>query len=436
VVPQPCKPIIKQIPVPIREPAKVITKQVPVYIRTPIPVRVPQIIEKVVPQTVKQEVPIPQPPKIIEKQIPVPVQLPPKIIIREIRVPVVNGTACPPPQVIVQKVPVPQPPQIITKPVLVPTNVPPKILIKEVPVPYTPTSNVGAGVNCASQAGANAKCSLPTLPILNTCINPDSYVSQLILKGYSSDSTAAFRDSLIQLLKQQSVICQKTSDVPITPGVPVRPGVPTRPGVPIRPGLPNRSGVAIPPAIPVRPTSCQNIKRKLLRQIKHFASRLCYYKKTAKRLKFQLKQLLVSNLSPTSLQTSKQLPAVPIPMMHVMKSLTPSMPLSPFQHVSSSVDLTRASFIKSFQQVYKNTQEALTHCMDAILAQTLITQSQINAKCNNCHQFIKDRELAENQIKFLNSIIVDIQKKNEEQKARIEILESGYSPAMADELKL
>jgi hypothetical protein len=241
---------------------------------------------------------------------------------------------------------------------------------------------------------------------------------------------------LIQLLKQQLVVCQKTIDVPITPGVPVRPGVPTRPGVPIRPGLPNRSGVAIPPAIPVRPTSCQNIKRKLLRQIKHFASRLCYYKKTAKRLKFQLKQLLVSNLSPTSLQTSKQLPAVPIPMMHVMKSLTPSMPLSPFQHVSSSVDLTRASFIKSFQQVYKNTQEALTHCMDAILAQTLITQSQINAKCNNCHQFIKDRELAENQIKFLNSIIVDIQKKNEEQKARIEILESGYSPAMADELKL
>ncbi|XP_044271292.1 CAP-Gly domain-containing linker protein 2 isoform X3 [Tribolium madens] len=62
--------------------------------------------------------------------------------------------------------------------------------------------------------------------------------------------------------------------------------------------------------------------------------------------------------------------------------------------------------------------------------------NSINAKCNNCHQLIQDKELAENQIKFLNSIIVDMQKKTEEQRARIEILESGYSPAMADELKL
>lgn len=49
---------------------------------------------------------------------------------------------------------------------------------------------------------------------------------------------------------------------------------------------------------------------------------------------------------------------------------------------------------------------------------------------------MEEKLLAESQVAFLNSIIVDMQKKNEEQKARIEILESGYSPAAADELGL
>lgn len=35
---------------------------------------------------------------------------------------------------------------------------------------------------------------------------------------------------------------------------------------------------------------------------------------------------------------------------------------------------------------------------------------------------------------FLNSIIADMQKKSEEQQARIEILEMGYNAAAADEL--
>ncbi|XP_050305164.1 restin homolog isoform X3 [Anthonomus grandis grandis] len=50
-------------------------------------------------------------------------------------------------------------------------------------------------------------------------------------------------------------------------------------------------------------------------------------------------------------------------------------------------------------------------------------------------QLLEEKIFAENQVAFLNSIIVDMQKKNEEQKARIEILEMGYSPAAAEELK-
>uniref|UniRef100_A0AAR5PME6 CAP-Gly domain-containing protein n=1 Tax=Dendroctonus ponderosae TaxID=77166 RepID=A0AAR5PME6_DENPD len=50
-------------------------------------------------------------------------------------------------------------------------------------------------------------------------------------------------------------------------------------------------------------------------------------------------------------------------------------------------------------------------------------------------QLLEEKMFAESQVAFLNSIIVDMQKKNEEQKARIEILEMGYSPAAAEELR-
>ncbi|XP_045473186.1 restin homolog isoform X4 [Harmonia axyridis] len=69
----------------------------------------------------------------------------------------------------------------------------------------------------------------------------------------------------------------------------------------------------------------------------------------------------------------------------------------------------------------------------AINKNNVITSKQDEG---NNSQLLEDKLLAENQVKFLNSIIVDMQKKNEEQKAKIEILESGYSPAAADELNL
>ncbi|XP_066260860.1 CAP-Gly domain-containing linker protein 1 isoform X3 [Euwallacea similis] len=50
-------------------------------------------------------------------------------------------------------------------------------------------------------------------------------------------------------------------------------------------------------------------------------------------------------------------------------------------------------------------------------------------------QLLEDKIFAQKQVDFLNSIIVDMQRKNDEQKARIEILEMGYSPAATEELR-
>lgn len=49
---------------------------------------------------------------------------------------------------------------------------------------------------------------------------------------------------------------------------------------------------------------------------------------------------------------------------------------------------------------------------------------------------MEEKEFAVNQVEFLNSIIADMQRKHEEQKAKIEILEAGYSPAAVAELQL
>lgn len=51
-------------------------------------------------------------------------------------------------------------------------------------------------------------------------------------------------------------------------------------------------------------------------------------------------------------------------------------------------------------------------------------------------ELLEEKEFAVSQVDFLNSIIADMHKKNEEQKIRIDILESGYSAAAADELQL
>lgn len=76
--------------------------------------------------------------------------------------------------------------------------------------------------------------------------------------------------------------------------------------------------------------------------------------------------------------------------------------------------------------------------MSTELIQSLaLNHSQMCTHNNQkCQQLLQEKEFAESQVQFLNSIIVDMQKKNEEQRAHIEILESGFSPAAVGELKL
>lgn len=47
-----------------------------------------------------------------------------------------------------------------------------------------------------------------------------------------------------------------------------------------------------------------------------------------------------------------------------------------------------------------------------------------------------ENDFAKGQVDFLNSVIVDMQKKNDALKARIEILEMGFTPEDVDEFNL
>ncbi|XP_066145271.1 CAP-Gly domain-containing linker protein 1 isoform X3 [Euwallacea fornicatus] len=62
-------------------------------------------------------------------------------------------------------------------------------------------------------------------------------------------------------------------------------------------------------------------------------------------------------------------------------------------------------------------------------------QSPVANGAGDDNALLEDKIFAQKQVDFLNSIIVDMQRKNDEQKARIEILEMGYSPAATEELR-
>lgn len=50
------------------------------------------------------------------------------------------------------------------------------------------------------------------------------------------------------------------------------------------------------------------------------------------------------------------------------------------------------------------------------------------------NELLEEKEFAANKVDLLNSIIADMYKKNEEQKIKIDMLESGYNTAAADDL--
>nr|CAD7605058.1 unnamed protein product [Timema genevievae] len=70
--------------------------------------------------------------------------------------------------------------------------------------------------------------------------------------------------------------------------------------------------------------------------------------------------------------------------------------------------------------------------------QKSVSQSQANANNDdpNHHRLVEEKEFTQGQIDFLNSVIVDLHGKNDDLKARIEILEMGISPADANDMHL
>ncbi|KAK6625059.1 hypothetical protein RUM43_005350 [Polyplax serrata] len=65
-----------------------------------------------------------------------------------------------------------------------------------------------------------------------------------------------------------------------------------------------------------------------------------------------------------------------------------------------------------------------------------IEKVQIKAQAENSNDQLEERDFEKGQVDFLNSVIVDMQKKNDALKARIEILEMGYSPEDVEEFNL
>ncbi|GLH03949.1 Uncharacterized protein GBIM_09761 [Gryllus bimaculatus] len=67
---------------------------------------------------------------------------------------------------------------------------------------------------------------------------------------------------------------------------------------------------------------------------------------------------------------------------------------------------------------------------------TNVAESQANANSTDSsyHKLVEEKELAQSQIDFLNSVIVDMQQKNNALKTRLEILEMGILPSDANDL--
>ncbi|VEN55978.1 unnamed protein product [Callosobruchus maculatus] len=84
-------------------------------------------------------------------------------------------------------------------------------------------------------------------------------------------------------------------------------------------------------------------------------------------------------------------------------------------------------------EVQKNQEQCLNGTSQGDINGEPNAQGQIE-DMKPYNQLFEEKIFAESQVKFLNSIIVDMQEKNEKQKARIEILEKGYSSSAADEL--
>ncbi|XP_028143032.1 restin homolog isoform X3 [Diabrotica virgifera virgifera] len=103
------------------------------------------------------------------------------------------------------------------------------------------------------------------------------------------------------------------------------------------------------------------------------------------------------------------------------------------------VELTKKTTeIETLQKNLKTANLAITEKDVQLSKLNNVSTNRVQEPPNDTNtdmkQLLEEKLFAENQVNFLNSIIADMQKKSEEQKARIEILEMGYSSTAADEL--
>ncbi|XP_031350862.1 uncharacterized protein LOC116176432 [Photinus pyralis] len=467
------KVIVKQVPV--SQPPKVIVRKEPYFNRELCPmVPLPRTIIKEVPvpcqqnvnvpRYIIQQVPMPQPPKIIIRTL----SSPPRNIIKEVPVPVVAGASCPPPQLIRQQVPIPQirtvvkqvpisqPPRIIIKTVQVPQ--PPQVILKKVVVPLR------GNVECPTPNIIQVPVPQPPRIIIKQV--PIVQPPQVIVKEiqpYSSQATINDHNwNRSNLREVPKVVIQPVPHVQIK-YVPV----PTMSGVTCAlPKLFLRK-VFVPQA-PIKvftrvvlPDQLQPIEKEIIIprlpepittvgigatdskdvQIYNLQNRLnaCVngqggtpQVEKQRRIIQVLKNKLRSNTCSVYEETRSPALKVPLPMMRLITT-TQQTPRS-LSQTSQSTGL-HTIVLSALHEAFSYTQKALSKCMNALLIRQLDKAPESGTSLRT-QPFIEDNHQTEGQIEFLNSIIVDMQRKNEEQRARIRLLESGFSPAAVNDLDL
>nr|CAD7453456.1 unnamed protein product [Timema tahoe] len=107
-------------------------------------------------------------------------------------------------------------------------------------------------------------------------------------------------------------------------------------------------------------------------------------------------------------------------------------------HQMSSLQSEKAQ-VKQYRLLLDNLEREKKQLEAKVVEmQKSVSQSQANANNDdpNHHRLVEEKEFTQGQIDFLNSVIVDLHGKNDDLKARIEILEMGISPADANDMHL
>ncbi|XP_025828958.1 uncharacterized protein LOC108744493 isoform X5 [Agrilus planipennis] len=458
---------------PIIKPAKTVIKEV----RLPFSSKCP-------PQPILlHRVPVPPVADVIEKEK--IVHLPPKVVIKTVFVPIVNASKCPLPKLLLQKVFIPLPSRIIIKEV--PVHHPPRIVIKEVPV-IKPLPLSQPSVNLYSKGSVSKpKIVYKKIPILqpprtiikevpitlpprivyrpivrsrkkcNSTVSKFSHFGSILSHISRIESSLELHKRIIEYQKTE-ISNLELEIVKLLKDIISCSSYATES---TEKSLTNyyttRSGIIYKPH---RPLMTRDECIKKLHKNENIVLHLRKKLKDAKKgtiANFLINHRLLPNYKRINENKLSDFKFDSAPLRNILPTLKlgfgtskrthPSLFLHGFattprvnnqnSHSRSSLACVPKESLNEIYTAYTHIQTALTHCMNSALI-TNFKQNGSSGRYGNDDrdQLIEEKKLAESQIDFLNSIIVDMQKKNAEQKAKIEILETGYSPAAADELNL